>query len=93
MGHLSTTVCTYLPTYSSSDLRNPSAFPSTFSKHAAQLLFAYHVDEAVPEAMKRGKLHEGTEVEFKAKSRKHGLSVSGGKGELMERVRAHLQRL
>ena len=32
-------------------------------------------------------------VEFKAISRKHGLSVSRRKGELMERVRVHFQRL
>ena len=78
---------------SSSDLRNPSAVPSTSSNPAAQLVFAYDVDEAVLKAMERGKLHEWTKVEFKAISRKHGLSVSGGKGELMERVRVHFQRL
>ena len=76
-----------------SDLRNPSAFPSTSSNPAAQLVFAYDVDEAVLKAMERGKLHEWTKGEFKAISRKHGLSVSGGKGELMERVRVHFQRL
>ena len=43
--------------------------------------------------MERGRLHEWTKVEFKAISRKHGRSVSGGKGELMERVRVHFQRL
>ena len=74
---------------SSFDLRNPSAFPSTSSNLAAQLVFAYDVDEAVLKAMERGRLHEWTKVEFKAISRKHGLSVSGGKGELMERVRVH----
>ena len=42
-------------------------------------------------AMERGRLHEWTKVEFKAISRKHGLS--GGKGELMERVRVHFKRL
>ena len=78
---------------SSSDLRNPSAVPSTSSNPAAQLVFAYDVDEAVLKAMERGGLHEWTKVEFKAISRKHGLSVSGGKGELMERVRVHFQRL
>ena len=78
---------------SSSDLHNPSAVPSTSSNPAAQLVFAYDVDEAVSKAMERGKLHEWTKVEFKAISRKHGLSVSGGKGELMERVRVHFQRL
>ena len=56
-------------------------------------MFAYDVDEAVLKAMERGKLHEGTKVEFKAIFRKHGLSVSGGKGELMERVGVHFQRL
>ena len=44
-------------------------------------------------AMERGKLHEWTKVDFKAISRKHGLSVSGGEGELMEHVSVHLQRL
>ena len=78
---------------SSSDLRNPSAVPSTSSKPAAQLVFAYDVDEAVLKAMEREKLHDSTKVEFKAICRKHGLSVSGGKGELMERVRVHFQRL
>ena len=78
---------------SSSDLRNPSVVPLTSSNPAAQLVFAYDVDEAVLKAMERGRLHEWTKVEFKATSRKHGLSVSGGKGELMERVRVHFQRL
>ena len=76
-----------------SDLRNPSAVPSTSSNPAAPLVFAYDVDEVVLKAMERGRLHEWTKVEFKAISRKHGLSVSGGKGELMERVRVHFQRL
>ena len=78
---------------SSSNLRNPSAVPSTSSNPAAQLVFRYDVDEAVLKAMERGWLHEWTKVEFKAISTKHGLSVSGGKGELMERVRVHFQRL
>ena len=78
---------------SSFDLRNPSAVPSTSSNPAAQLVFTYDVDEAVLKAMERGKLHDWTKVEFKAIYRKHGLSVSGGKGELMERVRVHFQRL
>ena len=78
---------------SSSDLRNPPAVPSTSSNRAAQLVFAYDVDEAVLKAMERGKLHDWTKVEFKAICRKHGLSVNGGKGELMERVRVHFQRL
>ena len=56
-------------------------------------MFAYDVDEAVLKAMERGKLHEWTIVEFKAICSKHGLSVSGGEGELMERVRVHFQRL
>ena len=73
----------------SSDLRNPSAVPSTSSNPAAQLVFAYDVDEAVLKAIERGKLHQRTELEFKAVSRKHGFSVSGGRGELMERVRVH----
>ena len=78
---------------SSSDLRNPSAVPSTSSNPAAQLVFVYDVDEAVLKAMERGKLHEWTKVDFMAICRKHGLSVSGGKGELMEHVRVHFQRL
>ena len=78
---------------SSSDLRNPSAVPSTSSNPAAQLVFRYDVDEAVLNAMERGRLHEWTKVEFKAICRKHGLSVGGGKGELMERVRVRFQRL
>ena len=41
--------------------------------------------------MERGRLHEWTKVEFKAICRKHDLSVSGGKGELMEHVRVHFQ--
>ena len=38
-------------------------------------------------------MHDWTKVEFKAISRKHCLSVNRGKGELMERVRVHFQRL
>ena len=72
---------------SSSELRNPAAIPSTSSNRAAQLVFAHDVDEAVLKAMERGELHDWTKVEFKAICRKHGLSVNGGKGELMERVR------
>ena len=78
---------------SSSDLRNPSAVPSTSSNPAAQLVFRYDVDEAVLNAVERERLHEWTKVEFKAICRKHGLSVGGGKGELMECVRVHFQRL
>ena len=66
---------------------------STSSNPAAQLVFAYDVDEAVLKAMERGKLHDWTKVEFEAICRKHGLSVNGGKGELTERVRVHFQRL
>ena len=77
---------------SSSDLRNPSAVPSTSSNPAARLVFRYDVDEAVLNAMERGRLHEWTKVEFKAICRKHGLSVGGGKGQLMERVTVHFQR-
>ena len=78
---------------SSSDLRNPSAVPSTSSNPAAQLVFRYDVDQAVLNAIERGRLHEWRKVEFNAICRKHGLSVGGGKGELMERVRVHFQRL
>ena len=78
---------------SSSNLRNPSAVPSTSFYPAAQLVFAYDVDEAVLKAMERGKLHDWTKVEFKAICRKQGLSVSRGEGELMERVKVHFQRL
>ena len=78
---------------SSSDLCNPSAFPSTPSNRAAQLVLAYDVDEALLKAMESGRLHEWTKVEFKAISMKHGFSVSNGKGELMELVRVHFQRL
>ena len=59
---------------SSSDLRNPSAVPSASSNPAAQLVFAYDVDEAVLKAMERGKLHEWTKVEFKAISKPDGMS-------------------
>ena len=78
---------------SSSDLRNPSLVPSTSSNPAAQLVFRYDVGAAMLKAMERGRLHEWTKVEFKAISRKYGLSVNEGKGELMERVRVHFQRL
>ena len=78
---------------SSSDLRNPSAVASTSSNPAAQLVFAYDVDEAVLKAMERGRLHEWTKVEFKSVSGNHGFSVSRGKGELMKLVRVHMQSL
>ena len=78
---------------SSSDLRNPSPVHSTSSNPAAQLVFLYDVDEAVLKAMERGKVHDWTTVEFKAISRKHGLSVSAGEGEVMGRVKVHFQRL
>ena len=74
---------------SSSDLRNPPAVPSASS----QLVSAYDVDEAVLQAMERGKIHDWIDVEFKAICRKHGLSVRGAKSELMERVKVHFQRL
>ena len=67
---------------SSSNFRHPSAVPSTSSNRGAQLAFRYDVDEAVLKAMERGRLHEWTKVEFKAISRKHGLSVSGGRVSL-----------
>ena len=67
---------------SSSVLHNRSAVPSTSSHPAAQLVFAYDVDEAALKAMERGKLHEWTKVEFKAICRKHGLSVSRGRVSL-----------
>ena len=70
-----------------------SAVPSTSSNPGTQLVFRYDVDEAVLSAMERGRLHEWTKVEFQAICRKHGLSVRGGKGELMERVRVHFHRL
>ena len=78
---------------SSSDLRNPSAVPSTSSNPASRMVFAYDVDEAMLKAMERGNLHDSTKVEFKAICRKHGLTVSGGKGEFMERVGVHFHRL
>ena len=78
---------------SSFDLRKPSVVRSTSSNPATQLTLRYDVDEAVLKAMERGRLHQWNKVEFKAISRKHGLRVSGGKGELMERVRVHFQRL
>ena len=71
---------------SSFDLRNPPTVPSTSSNPAAQLVFTYDVDEAVLKAMERGEWHDWTKVEFKAISRKHGLSVNRGKGELIRGV-------
>ena len=56
-------------------------------------MFLYDVDEAVLQALERGKMHEWTNVEFKAICRKHGLSVRGPKGELMEHAKVHFQRL
>ena len=35
----------------------------------------------------------GLRLSLRPFCRKHGLSVRGGKGELMERVRVHFQRL
>ena len=78
---------------SSSDRRNSSHVPSTSTNPALQLVFAYDVHEAVLKALERGKWHEWTKVEFKAISRKHGLRFSGGKGEILECVRVHFQRL
>ena len=75
---------------SSFDLRNPPGVPSTSSKPAVQFVFIT-VNEAVLKAMERGKLPDWTKVEFIC--RKHGLSVNGGKGELMECVNVHFQRL
>ena len=43
--------------------------------------------------MERGRMHEWTHIEFKAICRKHGLSVRGAKGVLMERFKVHFQRL
>ena len=51
------------------------------------------MDEAVLRAMERGRLHEWTNVEFRAICKKHGLSVRGAKGELMGRVTAHFQQV
>ena len=51
------------------------------------------MDEAVLRAIERGKLHEWSIVEFTAICKKHGLSVRGGKSELMERVKVHFQGL
>ena len=76
---------------SSSHLRNPRAVSS--SDLVSQLVFVYDVDEAVLQAMERGRMHGWTRIEFKAICRKHGLSVRGVKGELLERVGVHFQRL
>ena len=38
-------------------------------------------------------MHEWTNVEFKVICRKHGLSVRGAKGEFVECVKMHFQRL
>ena len=78
---------------SSRDLHNPPAVPSTSSNPASQLVFVDVVDEAVLQAMERGKMHEWTNVEFNAICWNQGLSVRGAKGELMERVKVHFQRL
>ena len=76
---------------SSSDLHNPPAVTS--SNPTLQLAFLYDVGEAVSRAMKRGRMHEWTHIEFQAIGTKHGLSSRGAKGESMERVRVHFQRL
>ena len=78
---------------SSSDLHNSAALSSTSANLAAQLVFKYHVDEAVWKAMERGRMHEWTNSEFRSICRKHGLSPKGAKGDLMERVRVHFQRV
>ena len=57
------------------------------------LNFKYHVDEAMLKAMETGRMHEWTNSEFLRICRKHGLSVKGAKGDLMERVRVHFQRV
>ena len=77
---------------SPSDLHNPRALSSTSAKLAAQLVFKYHVDEAVLKAMKRGRMHEWTNIAF-CSICKHGLSVKGAKGDLMEWVGVHFQRV
>ena len=43
--------------------------------------------------MGMGRMHEWTNIEFRSICRKHGLSVKGAKGDLMERVRVHFQRV
>ena len=78
---------------SSCDLPKPPAVVSTSSNPASQLVFMYDVDEAVVKAMERGSMHEWTHIEFKAICRRHGLSVKGAKGELMQCVKSHFHRL
>ena len=51
---------------SSSDLHNPPAPSSTSANPAAQLVFKYHVDEAVLKAMERGRMHDWTNIEFRS---------------------------
>ena len=70
---------------SSSDLPNLLALSSTSAPSAnpSAVGFKYDVDEAVLRAMERGKLHEWTNVEFRAICKKHGLSMRGAKGDLM----------
>ena len=43
--------------------------------------------------MERGRLHDWTNVEFRAICKKHGLRVRGAKGDLMGRVTAHVQQV
>ena len=42
--------------------------------------------------MERGKMHEWTNVEFRAICKTHGLIVRGAKGDLMGPVTAHFQQ-
>ena len=81
---------------SSSDLPNRPALSSTSAPSAnpsAQLVFKYDVDEAVLRAMERGRLHEWTNVEYRAICKKRVLSVRGAKGDLMGRVTAHFEQV
>ena len=68
------------------------ATSSASSNRASQLVFAYDVDEVVLQIMERGRMHEWTNVEFKTIRKKHGLSVRGAKGGLVERVKVHFQQ-
>ena len=47
---------------SSSDVHNPPSLSSTSANPAAQLVFKYHVDEAVLKATERGRMHEWTNI-------------------------------
>ena len=74
-------------------LPNPPTVVSTSSSLASQLVFMYDVDEAVVKAMQRGGMHEWTHIQFKAICRRHGLSVKGVKGELMQCVHSHFHQM